>query len=41
MMGMLTAGRMNKQIARHFQACEFNIPSWNQDLSDGQFQKLT
>ena len=25
--GMLTVGMMNKQIARHFQACEFTISS--------------
>ena len=33
MIGMLSAGMVNKLSVRHFQACE------SQDPSDGQFQK--
>ena len=38
--GMLTAGMMNKQIVRHFQACQSMISSpQSQNPSDGQCQK--
>ena len=38
--GMLTASMMNKQIVRHFQACESTISSLRtQDPSIGQCRK--